>query len=59
MESSLKYFGTVEYDISMDDYVLTLPAQLVQDLGWNELTEIEWVVEDGKVILKQIEKEED
>ncbi len=39
-------------NISYPKYVVTIPPKQIQEVGWKEGTELEAVVEKGKIVLK-------
>ena len=45
----------VKQDID-DELYIEIPEQLIKELGWNLETELEWIVENNKVILKKKEE---
>lgn len=51
--SAKVYTGDVIYDELGDEYMMTIPMELLQELNWDMYTELEWIVEDGKVILRR------
>jgi len=52
---SKRFTLPVEVD-DFGDMSITLPAELMEDLGWYEGTELEWSEEtDGSVVLKKSE----
>jgi antitoxin component of MazEF toxin-antitoxin module len=46
----------IKQDIDNELYI-EIPEQMVNELGWNRETELEWVIEDNKIILKEKQKE--
>ena len=48
----------IKQDID-DEMYIEIPEELINELGWNLETELEWVMEDGKVILKKKEEKEE
>lgn len=46
----------VKQDIDNEQYI-ELPEELIDELGWNSETELEWIIEEGRVILRKKEKE--
>jgi bifunctional DNA-binding transcriptional regulator/antitoxin component of YhaV-PrlF toxin-antitoxin module len=49
-----KNFVTVEVDPATDDYYVTIPEWIINDLGWYEGTEVEWVIDGDELILKEV-----
>jgi len=53
---SKRYILDVEAD-DIGDLFITLPVELIEELGWREGTELEYTEEtDGSIILKAIEE---
>ena len=50
------YIVEVKQDIDNELYI-EIPEELIEQLGWSVETELEWIMEDGKVILKKKEQE--
>jgi len=46
----------IKQDIDNELYI-EIPEELIEQLGWSVETELEWIMEDGKVILKKKEQE--
>ena len=46
----------IKQDIDNEQYI-ELPEELINELGWNQETELEWVIDEGRVILRKKEKE--
>ena len=45
-------FGTIEIDPVTDEYKLTIPEAIMNDMGWYEDTVIKWTIEDKEVIIR-------
>jgi bifunctional DNA-binding transcriptional regulator/antitoxin component of YhaV-PrlF toxin-antitoxin module len=52
------YITEVKQDIDNEFYI-ELPEELVSELGWNLETELEWIIEEGRVILKKKEEQKE
>jgi AbrB family looped-hinge helix DNA binding protein len=39
-------------NVSYPKYVITIPPKDIEKAGWKEGTELEAIVEDGKIVLK-------
>ena len=52
-----KRFTTKLDDDDFGDLVLTIPYEIVEDLGWGRETELEYDIIDDKIIFKQLEDE--
>ena len=48
----------VKQDID-GEFFIELPEKLINKLGWDLETELEWVMEDDKVILKKKEEQKE
>lgn len=46
----------IKQDIDNELYI-EIPEELIEQLGWSVETELEWIMEDGRVILKKKEQE--
>jgi len=44
---------TVEKDYETDDLILPLPIDLINQMGWDQKTELIWIVENNNIILKE------
>ena len=49
---SYKIFGTIEIDPVTDEYKLTIPESVVNEMEWYEDSVIEWSIEDKDVIIR-------
>ncbi len=52
------YISEVKQDIDNEMYI-ELPEKLINELGWNLETELEWIIEEGKVYLKKKEEQKE
>jgi len=49
--------GITEID---DEWVITFPEELIEELGWKENDELDWdVQENGTVLLTKVEEKEE
>jgi len=48
----------VKQDIDNELYI-ELPEELINELGWNLETELEWIVEKNKVTLRKKEEQKE
>lgn len=49
---------TVEYNEDFDEYFLTLPDELLTNLGWEQGDMVEWRLNsDGTVLLERVDQE--
>jgi len=48
----------VKQDIDNELYI-ELPEELINELGWNLETELEWIVENNKVTLRKKEEQKE
>lgn len=46
----------IKQDIDNELYI-EIPEELIEQLGWSVETELEWIMENGRVILKKKEQE--
>ena len=49
-----KNFTTVEVDPASDEYYVTIPEWIINEMGWYEGTDVERSVENGELLLKEI-----
>lgn len=54
----MEYLGEILEDEN-GELMLTLPVHLMNQMGWDFGTELEWIVDDGKVILREAEGKDD
>jgi hypothetical protein len=47
------YVVEIEQDPKTGDLILPIPTDLLNQMGWSEGTDLWWVVEDDKIILKE------
>ncbi len=48
-------FGTIEIDPVTDEYKLTIPEAIMNDMGWYEDTVVKWTIEDKEVIIRNFD----
>ncbi len=46
-------FGTIEIDPVTDEYKLTIPETVINEMGWYEETVVQWSIEDKDVIIRE------
>ena len=49
-----KNFTTVEVDPASDEYYVTIPEWIVNEMGWYEGTEIQWIVDGDEIFLREV-----
>jgi hypothetical protein len=52
-----KNFTTVEVDPASDEYYVTIPEWIINEMEWYEGTEIKWIVDGDEVFLREVENE--
>lgn len=58
MMNTKVYQSTVEYNEDFDEYYLTIPDELLENLGWDEGDVLEWHMnKDGTVLLERVDEE--
>lgn len=58
MMNTKVYQSTVEYNEDFDEYYLTIPDELLENLGWDEGDVLEWHTnKDGTVLLERVDEE--
>jgi len=50
-----KIFSTIEIDTATDRYHLTIPEELMNEFGWYEDTELQWVIDGADIIIQEKE----
>jgi len=48
---------TVGVDPATDEYYVTIPEWIINDFGWYEGTEVEWVIDGDELLLKEVQDE--
>lgn len=51
------YITEIKQDID-NELFIELPEKLINELGWNLETELEWIVDNDKVILRKKQEQE-
>ena len=55
---SKAYESTVEYNEDFDEYHITIPEELLTNLGWDESDVVEWRMnKDGTALLERVDSE--
>jgi bifunctional DNA-binding transcriptional regulator/antitoxin component of YhaV-PrlF toxin-antitoxin module len=58
MTMSKAYESTVEYNEDFDEYHITIPEELLTNLGWDESDVVEWRMnKDGTALLERVDSE--
>jgi bifunctional DNA-binding transcriptional regulator/antitoxin component of YhaV-PrlF toxin-antitoxin module len=58
MNMSKAYESTVEYNEDFDEYSITIPEELLSNLGWDESDVVEWRMnKDGTALLERVDPE--
>ena len=45
----------IEIDPVTDEYKITIPEWLLNDMGWYEGSELEWIQDSDDVFIKEVE----
>ena len=45
-------FGTIEIDPVTDEYKITVPESIINEMGWYEETVVQWSIDDKDVIIR-------
>ena len=48
-------FSTVEIDPVTDEYKITIPEWLLNDMGWYEGTELQWIQDSDIICIEEAE----
>jgi hypothetical protein len=49
-----KNFTTVEVDPASDEYCVKIPEWIINEMGWYEGTEIQWIVDGDEIYLREV-----
>jgi hypothetical protein len=52
---SEKYIGHVVEDTETGDLLLEFPVELLKQMGWDEGTLLEWMIEEENISLKEVQ----
>lgn len=55
-QDHVRYEVIVQEDPGSDDLILPIPQILLDQLGWKEGDDIEFILDDGRWILKRVSK---
>jgi len=55
MERENYYTSEIQENVATGELDVKIPEQILNDMGWYEGTELEWILEDGYAILKEHE----
>ena len=50
-----KIFSTIEIDPVTDRYHITIPEEIINEFGWYEDTELQWVLDGNDLFIKEKE----
>tara|TARA_B100000131_G_C17622758_1_gene412526 strand:+ start:109 stop:294 length:186 start_codon:yes stop_codon:yes gene_type:complete len=48
-------FSTIEIDQATDRYHITVPEEIMNEFGWYEDTELQWIVDGDEIIIQEKE----
>jgi len=48
-------FSTIEIDQATDRYHITVPEEVMNEFGWYEDTELQWVVDGDELMIQEKE----
>tara|TARA_B100000427_G_C15301377_1_gene504160 strand:- start:463 stop:648 length:186 start_codon:yes stop_codon:yes gene_type:complete len=48
-------FSTIEIDQATDRYHITVPEEVMNEFGWYEDTELQWVVDGDEIMIQEKE----
>ena len=49
------FIAEVEENIASGDLMITIPEEIINSMDWYEGTELEWVLDNGEVFLREHE----
>jgi hypothetical protein len=55
-QEHVRYEVIVQEDPDSDDLILPIPQVMLDELGWKEGDDIEFILDDGRWILKRVSK---
>lgn len=55
-QDHVRYEVIVQEDPDSDDLILPIPQVMLDELGWKEGDDIEFILDDGRWILKRVSK---
>ena len=48
-------FSTIEIDQAANRYHLTIPEEIMNEFGWYEDTELQWVIDGTEIMIQEKE----
>ena len=48
-------FSTIEIDQATDRYHITVPEEIMNEFGWYEDTELQWIVDGDEIMIQEKE----
>ena len=54
MNRDKRFIVELQEDVASGELIATIPERLLNDMGWYEGTEVEWVMEGDELILREL-----
>lgn len=55
MKQSASYSVELEENIATGDLMVSIPEAILNSMGWYEGTELEWVLDNNELLLREVE----
>lgn len=55
MKQNASYLVELEENIATGDLMIPIPEAILNSMGWYEGTELEWVLDNGELLLREVE----
>lgn len=52
MNTSTTFTTSIEEDVVTGELVLSIPEQIIKEMGWYEGSELDWSIEGNEIILR-------
>ena len=52
--TQMSYVTTVGYNPDTNEYTISIPHEIVNELGWSSKDILQWSIDNGKVILTKV-----
>ncbi len=56
MKNNYSYIGELEENISTGELMVSVPEAILNSMGWYEGTQLEWVLENDELLLKEADQ---
>jgi len=55
MNRDKRFIVELQEDVASGELISTIPQQILNEMGWYEGTELEWVMEGDELILREVD----